>query len=44
MGFGLFCIVLGTSAIIANKNIHHNNHFVSVHAVSTLWRMNVSNG
>lgn len=34
MGFGLFCIVIGTSAIIANKNIHYNDHFVSTHAVN----------
>jgi len=32
MGFGLLCIILGTSAIVANKNINHSDHFVSTHA------------
>jgi len=44
MGFGLFCMILGTSAIIVNKNIHNNNHFVSAHAVSALRETNISGG
>ncbi|KAF9792477.1 hypothetical protein BJ322DRAFT_1102980 [Thelephora terrestris] len=32
MGFGLLCIILGTSAIVANKNINYSDHFVSAHA------------
>lgn len=32
MTFGLLCIILGTSAIIANKSIHYNDHFASTHA------------
>jgi len=44
MSFGLLCIVLGTSAIIANKNISNKHHFVSIHAVSILLGMNAPNG
>jgi len=36
MSFGLACIILGTSAIVANKNINNDHHFVSVHAVSVV--------
>jgi len=32
MGFGLLCMIFGTSAIVANKNIHNSSHFVSAHA------------
>lgn len=39
MGSGLLCIILGTSAIIANKSIHYSDHFVSTHAVNKLWEM-----
>lgn len=38
MSLGLLCITLGTSAIIANKNISNKHHFVSVHAVSVARR------
>jgi cytochrome b-561 domain containing protein 2 len=40
MGFGLLCIILGTSAIITNKNIHYSDHFVSTHAVNKFSEMN----
>jgi len=32
MSFGFACIILGTSAIIANKNIQNKGHFASPHA------------
>ena len=44
MSFGLACIILGTSAIIANKNISNNHHFVSTHAVSILWGTDAPSG
>lgn len=40
MGFGLVCVTLGFSAIVANKNINYSDHFVSAHAVSEIWQIN----
>ena len=35
LGFGIPCIVLGTSAMIRNKSLHSAPHFTSWHGVST---------